>query len=63
MDIAGAKTLKGRLDPSGTDAAPGPSADVPQDALPVYQWLGITPGSSETSREPDADEEPDARTA
>lgn len=59
MDIAGARTLKGRLDSSSTDEARGLSADVPQDALPVYQWLGISPRSSETSPEPQADEAPE----
>jgi hypothetical protein len=52
MDIAGAETLKRRLDPTSADEVPSPSADVPEDALPVYRWLGISPPSSEPSRKP-----------
>jgi hypothetical protein len=58
MDIAGAKSLKRRLNASSADKAP-PSADVPEDALPVYQWLGISAPSSQTSREAEV-EEPEA---
>jgi hypothetical protein len=54
MDITGAKTLKKRLDPNSEDEARGLSADGPEDALPVYRWLGISPPSSEASREPEA---------
>jgi hypothetical protein len=35
----------------------------PEDALPVYQWLDITPPSSETAREPEGDQEPEAPSA
>jgi hypothetical protein len=41
MDIAGAKALKQRLGPNGTDDAPAVSVDVPADAPPVYHWVGI----------------------
>ncbi|HET8556625.1 MAG TPA: hypothetical protein VFL58_04885 [Gaiellaceae bacterium] len=41
MDIAGAKALKQRIAPNGTDDAPVVSVDVPADAPPVYHWVGI----------------------
>ncbi len=53
MDVAGAKTLNERLDSSSANEAPGSSADVPEDALPLYRWLGISP--------PEADKESEAR--
>ena len=56
MDIAGAKKRKGRLDPTSADE------DVPEGALPVYDWLGINPPLSEASREPEV-EDPEARDA
>jgi hypothetical protein len=52
MDIAGAETLKGRLDAGSADDVPNPSVDIPEDALPVYRWLGISPPSPETARKP-----------
>jgi hypothetical protein len=42
MDIAGAKALKDRLGPNGLDDAPPVSVDVPEDAPPVYHWVGVT---------------------
>jgi hypothetical protein len=44
MDIAGAKALKERLGPKGTEQAPPSSADVvvPEDAPPLYHWLGVS---------------------
>jgi hypothetical protein len=55
MDIAGAKALKERLGPKGTDDAspPGEAADVPVDAPPVYHWTGKTPSPHRVT---DADE-------
>ena len=49
MDIAGAKALKERLGLKGADEAPPAStADVPEDAPPVYHWLGV-PQAAKTS--------------
>ena len=42
MDIAGAKALKHRLGPNGADEAPPVTADVPEDAPPVYHWVGVS---------------------
>ena len=42
MDIAGAKALKNRLGLNGTDDSPPVSADVPEDAPPVYRWVGVS---------------------
>ena len=56
MDIAGAKALKERLGHERTDEAPSASADVPEDAPPVYRWVGVpgrvpdTPDSEDESR-------------
>jgi hypothetical protein len=49
MDINGAKALKERLGLNGTgQAAPAPAdVDIPEDAPPVYHWVGV-------SRAPDA---------
>lgn len=41
MDIAGAKALKERLGPNGTEETPAAPVDVPADAPPVYHWVGI----------------------
>ena len=49
MDIAGAKALKQRLGPNGTDEAPRVRADVPADAPPVYHWTGVSKLPSESS--------------
>lgn len=50
MDIEGAKALKKRLGPNGTDETSPVSGDVPEDAAPVFHWTGIPPagGSVET---------------
>ena len=42
MDVAGAKALKKRLGHKGTEEAPPASADVPEDAPPVYHWTGVS---------------------
>ena len=47
MDIAGAKALKERLGKNGGDEVPDPSVDVPEDAPPVYHWLGVSNASAE----------------
>jgi hypothetical protein len=41
MDIAGAKALKQRLGNHGRDEAPPAPVDVPEDAPPVYHYLGV----------------------
>ena len=48
MDIAGAKALKERLGHKVAAAAPPAPADVPQDAPPVYHYLGVSKAPSET---------------
>jgi hypothetical protein len=62
MDIAGAKALRERLGSKGTDEAPpAPTdADVPEDAPPVYHWLGVSQAAPETPPAA-ADDEADAR--
>jgi hypothetical protein len=53
VDIAGARALKERRGQKGADEAPpAPAADVPEDAPPVYHWLGI-PQPRETLPEED----------
>jgi len=47
MDINGAKALKRRLGHSGADEAPPASADVPEDAPPVYRWVGVRQAAPE----------------
>jgi hypothetical protein len=42
MDIAGAKALKQRLGPKSADHVPPVPVDVPEDAPPLYQWLGLS---------------------
>ena len=54
MDIAGAKALKTRLGLNGTDVPRPVSADVPEDAPPVFQWFGV---SNVRSKAPPADAE------
>ena len=60
MDIAGAKALKQRLARNGAKAAPRVRADVdiPEDAPPVYHWLGV--GQSASSAPAADDDEPPA---
>jgi hypothetical protein len=41
MDIAGAKALKERLGPHRPDDASSGLVDVPEDAPPVYHYLGV----------------------
>jgi hypothetical protein len=43
MDINGAKALKRRLGPNGAGEASAAPADVdiPEDAPPVYRWVGV----------------------
>jgi hypothetical protein len=42
LDIAGAKALKRRLGQEGADEArPAVDVDIPEDAPPVYHWLGV----------------------
>ncbi len=54
MDIEGAKALKRRLGTNGTDETPSASADVPENAPPVYHWVGVSRPPAETP--PDLDE-------
>jgi hypothetical protein len=59
LDIAGAKALKQRIGSNGTDEAPRASANVlvPEDAPPIYRWLGVARSTPEAL--PDlADDEP-----
>lgn len=42
MDIAGAKALKERLGHHARDDAPAISADVSEDAPPIYHYLGVS---------------------
>jgi len=47
MDVNGARALKERLGRNGaleTPAAPV-DVDVPEDAPPVYHWLGVAQGA------------------
>jgi hypothetical protein len=41
LDIAGAKALKERLGPNGASEAQPSSVEVPEDAPPVYHWVGV----------------------
>ena len=58
MDIKGAKALKERLSARGADEAPPVAADVdvPEDAPPVYQWLGVSRPTPEAPGVDDDDE-------
>lgn len=58
MDIAGAKALKRRLGPNGTDETPRVSVDVPEDAAPVFHWTGTPPAAGSAERD-DAAPSPD----
>jgi hypothetical protein len=59
MDIAGAKALKQRLGHDGREESPPVSVDVPEDAPPVYHYLGVeaTPETSASA----SDDAPVAR--
>jgi hypothetical protein len=50
VDIVGAKALKRRLGPNRADEAPPGSVDVPEDAPPVFHWVGIGPSAAELTR-------------
>jgi hypothetical protein len=52
MDSAGAEALKIRLEARTADEAPRPSAEIPDDALPVYRWLGIRPPEDAPAGQP-----------
>jgi hypothetical protein len=54
MDIAGAKALKERLGPQGRHQEPPVAADVPEDAPPVYHYLGVSEGVPRTHASPAA---------
>ena len=41
MDVNGAKALKERLEAKGANELPSAPVDVPDDASPVYHWLGV----------------------
>lgn len=62
MDIAGAKALKKRLGANAADDVAPAVVDVPEDAPPVYHWVGVGQVGAET---PPAgtDDEPGARGA
>lgn len=60
MDIAGAKALKERLGTNAVEESPPAPTDVPEDAPPVYHWLGV----GKAADTPPADEdEPSATSA
>lgn len=56
MDIAGAKALKQRLARNGAQEVPpvGTDVDIPEDAPPVYHWVGV---SRSASPAPSADDD------
>lgn len=61
MDVNGAKALKRRLGLNG-DVEPQPAradVDLPEDAPPVYQWLGVSPPPPKAAAD-DEDDEPAA---
>ena len=45
MDIAGAKALEQRLGTKSSQEVPAP-LEVPEDAPPLYRWLGVRTGCS-----------------
>ena len=53
MDINGAKALKERLGLTGAEEAPAPSGDVdvPEDAPPVFRWVGVAQGSPRSAED------------
>jgi hypothetical protein len=55
MDIAGAKALKERLGHNDKDAGPAPSADVPEDAPPIYHYVGVSEAPPEAPATDPAD--------
>ncbi len=59
MDIDGAKALEERLARSGSAKAQPASADIPEDAKPIYRWFafrtnadGATPASNDRESGP-----------
>jgi hypothetical protein len=60
MDIAGAKALKQRLGHHGRDEDPGASAsaDVREDAAPVYHYLGVAEAPTEAPDDAPAERSP-----
>lgn len=62
MDIKGAKALKERLEANGeVERRPARvDADLPEDAPPVYQWLGVSQPPPDASGGAGDDEEPAA---
>lgn len=62
MDVNGAKALKKRLGLNGDVERQPARADVelPEDAPPVYQWLGVSRPSSEVPLDDGEDDEPAA---
>lgn len=57
MDIIGAKALKDRLGPQGVDVPPPAAVEVPEEAPPVYRWVGVSwPGNSVPLEVVEADE-------
>jgi len=60
LDIEGAKALKERLGRNGAKEVPPSSVEIPEDAPPVYHWLGV----SQAPNTPRADDdEPSAASA
>jgi hypothetical protein len=56
VDIKGAKALKERLGQTGADEAPpAPEADIAEDALPVFHWLGVSQAAPETPPDDERD--------
>jgi hypothetical protein len=54
MDVAGAKALKKRLGPNAADETPpAASADVHEDAPPVYRWTGVSRPGPEAETDDD----------
>lgn len=52
MDINGAKALRDRLGSNGAGEASTSAldADVPEDAPPVYRWLGVPHATKASGR-------------
>jgi hypothetical protein len=53
VDIAGAKALKHRLGNHGREEAPPVSVDIPEDAPPVYHYLGVETAPETPKAAPD----------
>ncbi len=61
MDIDGAKALKERLGRRGAVKSPPAPVEVPEDAPPVYHWLGIGKSPTDTAPAPKDDTPADDR--